>query len=107
MGDGAPLEAMASTLAAMANTQGGSLVVGVSGPAGTVVGVRDTDQAQDRVLQAALSLEPPLIIPLPRVIRMNEACRCRRYPAGDAAPVRPRWPLPLPPERRKCRPQAP
>lgn len=72
MGDGAPLEAMASTLAAMANTQGGSLVVGVSGPAGTVVGVRDTDQAQDRVLQAALSLEPPLIIPLPRVIRMNE-----------------------------------
>lgn len=72
MSDGAPLEVMASTLAAMANSQGGSLVVGVSGPAATVVGVRDADQAQDRVLQAALSLEPPLIIPLPRVVRMNE-----------------------------------
>ncbi len=46
------------TLAALANSTGGTVVLGLD--PGT-----DPDEAVDRVLQAALAVEPPLIIPLP------------------------------------------
>ncbi len=63
----APLATLATTLTALANSQGGTLLIGVVGPAGSVLGVRDSVTAVDRVLQAALSIEPPLILALPRV----------------------------------------
>lgn len=50
---------LAETLAALANAAGGTLRVALE--PGT-----DPDDAVDRVLQAALSVEPPLILPLPR-----------------------------------------
>src|SRR5690606_4176436 len=37
----------------------------------TPLGVRDADSVVDRILQAALSLDPPLIIPVPRVLVFN------------------------------------
>lgn len=67
-------EVIAPVLAAMANSrQGGTLVIG----AGAVppddkpiqfAGIQDALETLDRVLQSALSLQPPLIIPLPQVI---------------------------------------
>jgi ATP-dependent DNA helicase RecG len=63
--------AIATVLVAMANSQGGTLVIGVSA-GGTLVGVRDAENTIDRILQAALSVEPPLIIPLPRPIRVGQ-----------------------------------
>jgi ATP-dependent DNA helicase RecG len=66
-----PLGQVATTMTAMANTQGGMILMGVAGPTGTPIGVRDADGAVDRVLQAALSLDPPLIIPVPRVSVFN------------------------------------
>jgi ATP-dependent DNA helicase RecG len=71
LNEGAPLELMAATLTAMANSQGGMLLMGI-GPTASLIGVRDVDSAIDRVLQAALSIDPPLIIPLPRVVRLSE-----------------------------------
>src|SRR4051794_40111949 len=71
LNEGASLELLAATLTAMANSQGGTLLMGV-GPTASLIGVRDVDSAIDRVLQAALSIDPPLIIPLPRVVRLNE-----------------------------------
>ena len=72
LSENAPIDSIATTLTAMANSQGGLLVIGVLGPAGTLVGVKDADNTIDRVLQAALSLEPPLIIPMPRSTHIKD-----------------------------------
>ncbi|MDZ4764435.1 MAG: ATP-binding protein [Chloroflexota bacterium] len=68
----ASVDTIAAILSAMANTHGGTLLLGVSGPAGAVTGVRDADTVQDRVLQAALAIDPPLFIPLPRVVKLGD-----------------------------------
>ena len=67
--DQTPVSAIATAMAAMANTQGGIVIMGIAGPTGSALGVRDTDAAVDRLLQAALSVEPSLILPVPRAIR--------------------------------------
>ena len=72
MSESTAVDSLAATMVAMANSQGGVLLVGVTGPTGTVIGVRDADSAVDRVLQAALAIDPPLIIPMPRVARLRE-----------------------------------
>jgi ATP-dependent DNA helicase RecG len=72
LGEGAALESMAATLTALANSQGGWLIIGVVGSQPALNGVRDTDSVVDRVLQAALMVDPPLIIPLPRIVRAQE-----------------------------------
>lgn len=71
LGEQASPEALAATMAAMANSQGGTLLIGVVGQSASMVGVRDTESVIDRVLQAALSTDPALIIPLPRVLHMS------------------------------------
>lgn len=67
-GEQTPTVTVASTMTAMANSQGGTILMGVHGPTGSALGVRDAQATIDRVLQAALSIEPTLIIPLPRVV---------------------------------------
>ena len=64
---------IATILAAMANGGGGTLLVGVetAGEEIAVRGVRNDMQAIDRVLQAALSLQPALILPMPRVVNVD------------------------------------
>ncbi len=70
-GDQSPVESMAETMSAMANSQGGTVLVGVTGTTGNITGVRNTNDAVDLLLQAALSIEPHLIVPLPQVIRIG------------------------------------
>ncbi len=70
--DNAAPEALAAIITAMANDQGGLLIVGVVGPSGALVGVRDSLAAEDRLLQAMLMVEPRLVIPVPRTLRLNE-----------------------------------
>lgn len=72
VGESAAVDTIAAILAAMANTYGGTLILGISGPTATLIGVRDTDNALDRVLQAALSTDPPLFIPLPRLVKVGD-----------------------------------
>ena len=62
---------MAMVLAAMANTHGGTLLLGVAPRSDRPVGVDDVDNAINRVLEAALSIEPPLIIPLPHMVQVR------------------------------------
>ncbi len=69
--DAARVGVLARTMVAMANSQGGVVIVGL-GVSGAVIGVQDVESAVDRVLQAALSAEPPLIIPMPRALRLND-----------------------------------
>jgi ATP-dependent DNA helicase RecG len=78
-----PPDTLASTLTAMANGHGGKLLLGVVGPGGAIVGVRNISNTVDRVLQAALSTDPPLVIPLPEVIRVNgKAIVIAQVPGG-------------------------
>ncbi|MBZ0275124.1 MAG: putative DNA binding domain-containing protein [Anaerolineae bacterium] len=71
LGDGCSPPEVAQVVAAMANSQGGTLLLGVAGEPGTITGVRHPANMVDCVLQAALSTEPPLIIPLPEVVRTS------------------------------------
>jgi len=60
----APVADIAPILAAMANSQGGTLLLGVAPGSDQIVNVPDADAAIERVLQATLAITPPLIIPL-------------------------------------------
>jgi ATP-dependent DNA helicase RecG len=62
---------LAETMAAMANSEGGTILLGVSPARGQVQDLGDVEEARDRVLQAALLCEPPLIIPLPQVASLH------------------------------------
>jgi ATP-dependent DNA helicase RecG len=60
----APLEDIAPILVAMANSQGGTLLLGIAPRTDMIVGVEDPDAIIERVLMATLEASPPLIIPL-------------------------------------------
>ncbi len=58
---------VAENLAALANANGGVLLLGVS-PRGNVQSGMDVQALRDLVLAAALQTEPPLILPSPQVV---------------------------------------
>jgi ATP-dependent DNA helicase RecG len=64
---------LAETLVAFANAGGGTLLIGVNPRSGKPQGLADPDAALDRSLEAALSTDPPLIIPMPRITEV-EGC---------------------------------
>ena len=45
LSENAPLDTMATILTAMANSRGGTLVLGIIGPTATLIGVRDRGNA--------------------------------------------------------------
>ncbi len=65
--EGLGVTELAETLAAMANTHGGRVILGVAPRSSKVQGVADTEAAIDRVFQAALRVEPVLVLPMPLV----------------------------------------
>jgi ATP-dependent DNA helicase RecG len=67
----AALSKLAETMAAMANGQGGTLLVGFDKQKGKFTGLADPEEALDRALKAALMCDPPLIIPLPELVKVN------------------------------------
>jgi ATP-dependent DNA helicase RecG len=66
-------EELAETLAALANAQGGTAVVGVGGRGNRVEGLADVQAARDAALDAALLCTPPLVLPLPIVAQHGAA----------------------------------
>ncbi len=67
----APVGDIANILAAMANAQGGTLLLGIAPRSDKPVGVDDADNGVNRVLEAALTIQPPLIIPLPQIVQVK------------------------------------
>ncbi len=61
--------ALAETLSALANAQGGEVFLGTSPRGGEVIGLSDPQGAADRVFQAILRIQPPLVLPMPEVVR--------------------------------------
>ncbi len=64
-----PVSDIAAMLVAMANTWGGTLLLGVASQDHKPVNTGE--HIIDRVLEAALSIDPPLIIPLPEMIHVQ------------------------------------
>src|SRR6266542_943798 len=58
---------LTETLAALANAQGSTVVIGVSGRGKKVEGVGDPDAARLTALDASLACTPPLVLPLPEM----------------------------------------
>jgi ATP-dependent DNA helicase RecG len=67
----APVADIATMLVALANAHGGTLLLGVAPRSDRPAGVDDTENALNCVLEAALSIEPPLIIPMPQLVQVH------------------------------------
>ena len=68
-----PLSHLASVLVGMANMVGGKVLLGVAPRSGKVQGIPDADEALDRVFQAALLADPTLILPVPRLFKVEHS----------------------------------
>ncbi len=62
---------LATILAAMANTEGGDVLLGISPRSAQVHGVKNVEEVMDTVFQAALLTDPPLLIPVPQVVSLE------------------------------------
>ena len=62
-----PVSRLAETLVGMANSEGGTILIGITPRSGQIQGIQDPDSVVDRIFQAALLTDPPLVLPLPQV----------------------------------------
>ncbi len=62
---------LAAVLTGMANQDGGSVLLGVEVESRVVQGVSDAEALIDKVFQAALEVDPPLVLPVPRKCRLR------------------------------------
>ena len=67
-----PVSQLAATLVGMANTSGGTVLLGVAPRSGHVHGVEDVARSRDKVFQAALLADPPLVLPVPEAHPVGE-----------------------------------
>ena len=67
----APLTQLAATLVGMANSAGGTIYLGIAPRSGHVLGVKNVEASIDRVFQAALLAEPPLLLPVPQALAVG------------------------------------
>ncbi len=67
-----PVARLATTLVGMANAGGGTVLLGVTPRSGHLLGVVAPADTTDRVFQAALLAEPPLVLPVPRLVAVND-----------------------------------
>ena len=63
---------LAESLVALANANGGVVLVGVGPKSARVLGLKDAEAARDKALEAAFLTDPPLIIPLPEVVTLDD-----------------------------------
>ena len=67
-----PLSSLAAALVGMANTDGGTVILGVSPRVGELIGVKDLEAACERVFQAAFLADPTLVLPIPRQVTVQK-----------------------------------
>jgi ATP-dependent DNA helicase RecG len=60
---------LAVVMTGMANASGGVILLGISPRSGHILGVSDPSEAVDRIFQAALLTDPPLVLPIPSQVR--------------------------------------
>jgi ATP-dependent DNA helicase RecG len=60
-----PISRLAATLVGMANAIGGTVLIGIAPRSAQVQGVSEVEKSVDRIFQAALLSDPPLVLPVP------------------------------------------
>jgi ATP-dependent DNA helicase RecG len=68
-----PVSRLAATLVGMANTRGGTVLIGVAPRSAQIQGIQDAEEGVDRLFQAALLSDPPLVLPLPLLTTAGHA----------------------------------
>jgi ATP-dependent DNA helicase RecG len=63
---------LAESLMALANANGGTVLVGVDPKSAMLQGLKDAEAARERALEAAFLTDPSLIIPLPEVMTLGD-----------------------------------
>src|SRR5262245_55470912 len=63
---------LAQTLVALANAQGGSVIIGAA-RGRNPEGLSDLDATREAALDAALACTPALVLPLPQTVRYGDA----------------------------------
>ncbi|NOZ48610.1 MAG: transcriptional regulator [Chloroflexi bacterium] len=66
---------IAESLVALANAHGGQLIIGATA-SGKISGLPQPEQTRQRLIAATLISDPPLIIPLPELIRVGQHHLC-------------------------------
>ena len=61
-----PVSRLAAALVGMANSLGGTILLGVAPRSGELIGLRDVESSVDRLFQAALLVDPALVLPIPQ-----------------------------------------
>ncbi len=69
--ENAPATHLAETFAALANSQGGTVFLGIEPQSETIKGVRDVEALREKALAAGLRCEPPLVLPRPQVAALD------------------------------------
>lgn len=64
-------EELAHTLVALANAQGGMVIVGAAGAGKPPEGIADSASATEIALEASMLCTPPLVLPLPEITRLD------------------------------------
>src|SRR5512139_2308180 len=64
---------LASVLAGMANTHGGTVLLGIAPRSAQILGLSDPEACLDQAFQAALLMDPPLVLPVPRFTPVTAA----------------------------------
>jgi ATP-dependent DNA helicase RecG len=78
-----PLSKLAATLVSMANTSGGTVLLGIAPRSSEIHGIGDPDEALDTVFQAALMADPTLVLPVPQMHKVGrEAVLAITVPRG-------------------------
>ncbi len=70
--ENASLTRLAETFAALANSQGGIVIMGVEPTGEAVKGVRDPEGSREKALAAGLRCEPPLVLPRPELASLDD-----------------------------------
>jgi ATP-dependent DNA helicase RecG len=63
---------LATVMVGMANASGGTVLLGVAPRSGNIQGVKDYQETLDRLFQAALLSDPPLVLPMPRQVQSSQ-----------------------------------
>ncbi len=69
--DTAPVLRLAETFSALANAQGGTVLLGIDPASESIKGIRDLDAAREKALAAGLRCEPPLVLPRPATVMLE------------------------------------
>ncbi len=69
--ENSPALRLAETFSALANTQGGIVLLGIEPTSDTVKGLRDIEATREKALAAGLRCEPPLVLPRPATVMLE------------------------------------